>query len=156
MSKEFWKAALIRAVRTVCQTAIATIGTTAVLQDVNWILVLSSSALAGLLSDEAFLLQYVHGLLDGGSGLDPKRRSYVPYSGRISVLSYLFGYEVQYLLFSVFQFAHGTLLIDFLFLQRYSNTRTKVCKRMFLLFPKLFRDRRSAAPVPLKFHIVCR
>lgn len=50
MSKEFWKAALIRAVRTVCQTAIATIGTTAVLQDVNWILVLSSSALAGLLS----------------------------------------------------------------------------------------------------------
>ena len=50
MTKEFWKAALIRAVRTVCQTAIATIGTTAVLQDVNWILVLSSSALAGLLS----------------------------------------------------------------------------------------------------------
>ena len=47
---EFWKAALIRAVRTICQTAIATIGTTAVLQDVNWILVLSSSALAGLLS----------------------------------------------------------------------------------------------------------
>ena len=50
MTKEFWKAALIRAVRTICQTAIATIGTTAVLQDVNWILVLSSSALAGLLS----------------------------------------------------------------------------------------------------------
>lgn len=50
MTKEFWKAALIRAVRTVCQTAIATIGTTAVLEDVNWILVASSSALAGLLS----------------------------------------------------------------------------------------------------------
>ena len=46
----FWKAALIRAVRTVCQTATATIGTTAVLEEVNWILVLSSSALAGLLS----------------------------------------------------------------------------------------------------------
>lgn len=46
----FWKAALIRAVRTICQTAIATIGTTALLEDVNWILVLSSSALAGLLS----------------------------------------------------------------------------------------------------------
>ena len=46
----FWKAALIRAVRTICQTAIATIGTTAVLEEVNWILVLSSSALAGLLS----------------------------------------------------------------------------------------------------------
>ena len=50
MTKEFWKAALIRAVRTVCQTAIATIGTTALLQDVDWILVLSSAALAGLLS----------------------------------------------------------------------------------------------------------
>jgi len=50
MTKAFWKAALIRAVRTICQTAIATIGTTAVLQEVNWMLVLSSSALAGLLS----------------------------------------------------------------------------------------------------------
>jgi hypothetical protein len=50
MSKSFWKAALIRAIRTICQTAIATIGTTAVLEDVNWILVASSSALAGLLS----------------------------------------------------------------------------------------------------------
>jgi len=50
MTKNFWKAALIRAVRTLCQTAIATIGTTAVLQDVNWMLVLSSSGLAALLS----------------------------------------------------------------------------------------------------------
>ena len=50
MSKEFWKAALIRAIRTICQTAIATIGTTAVLEEVNWILVASSAALAGLLS----------------------------------------------------------------------------------------------------------
>ena len=50
MTKAFWKAALIRAIRTICQTAIATIGTTAVLQEVNWMLVLSSSALAGLLS----------------------------------------------------------------------------------------------------------
>lgn len=50
MNKAFWKAALIRAIRTVCQTAIATIGTTAVLEEVNWLLVLSSSALAGLLS----------------------------------------------------------------------------------------------------------
>ncbi len=48
--KAFWKAALIRAVRTLCQTAIATIGTTAVLEEVNWILVASSSALAALLS----------------------------------------------------------------------------------------------------------
>jgi hypothetical protein len=50
MTKTFWKAALIRAIRTICQTAIATIGTTAVLQEVDWLLVLSSSALAGLLS----------------------------------------------------------------------------------------------------------
>ena len=47
---EFWKAALIRALRTLCQTMIATIGTTAVLQEVDWILVLSSAALAALLS----------------------------------------------------------------------------------------------------------
>ncbi len=50
MSKEFWKAAGIRALRTVCQTAVATIGTTAVLQEVNWITVVSSSLLAGILS----------------------------------------------------------------------------------------------------------
>ena len=49
MSK-FWKAALIRALRTFCQTAIATIGTTAYLEEVNWIMVASSSVLAALLS----------------------------------------------------------------------------------------------------------
>lgn len=48
--RTFWKAALIRALRTVCQTAIATIGTTAVLEEVNWLLVGSSAVLAGLLS----------------------------------------------------------------------------------------------------------
>lgn len=50
MNKDFWKAALIRAIRTVCQTAIATIGTTALIEEVNWLLVASSAALAGLLS----------------------------------------------------------------------------------------------------------
>ncbi|MBQ1576970.1 MAG: hypothetical protein IIZ83_08420 [Oscillospiraceae bacterium] len=50
MNKAFWKAAMIRALRTLCQTAIATIGTTAVLEDVNWLLVASSSALAAILS----------------------------------------------------------------------------------------------------------
>ncbi len=50
MTKEFWKAALIRALRTIAQTAIATIGTTAFVQDVNWIAVGSASLLAGLLS----------------------------------------------------------------------------------------------------------
>ncbi len=49
-SKEFWKAALIRAIRTVAQTAIATIGTAAVLEDVNWLVVGSASVLAGVLS----------------------------------------------------------------------------------------------------------
>lgn len=49
MSK-FWKAALIRALRTFCQTAIATIGTTALIEEVNWLMVGSSAALAALLS----------------------------------------------------------------------------------------------------------
>lgn len=46
----FFKAALIRALRTVCQTAIATIGTSALLSEVNWVAVASASALAGILS----------------------------------------------------------------------------------------------------------
>ena len=50
MTKEFWKAALIRAVRTIAQTAVATIGTTAVMEEVNWIMVGSASLLAGVLS----------------------------------------------------------------------------------------------------------
>jgi hypothetical protein len=50
MNKEFWKAALIRAARTICQTAIASIGTAAVLSDVNWLVVASASALSGILS----------------------------------------------------------------------------------------------------------
>ena len=48
--KNWLKAAGIRAVKTVAQTAIATIGTSAVLGDVNWIMVASASALAGILS----------------------------------------------------------------------------------------------------------
>ena len=50
MTKEFWKAALIRALRIIAQTAIATTGTTAFIPDVNWIAVGSASLLAGLLS----------------------------------------------------------------------------------------------------------
>lgn len=49
MSK-WTKAALIRAAKTVAQTATATISTSAVFSEVNWKMVLSSSALAGLLS----------------------------------------------------------------------------------------------------------
>lgn len=44
------KAAGIRAIKTVAQTAVATIGTSAAMGDVNWKLVLSSSVLAGILS----------------------------------------------------------------------------------------------------------
>nr|DAD86155.1 MAG TPA: holin [Myoviridae sp. ctxZR60] len=50
MNKNWWKAAGIRALKTVCQTAVATIGTSAILSEVNWIAVVSASALAGILS----------------------------------------------------------------------------------------------------------
>lgn len=50
MDKTFWSAALSRALRTVAQTAIATIGSSAVVEDVRWLTVLSASALAGILS----------------------------------------------------------------------------------------------------------
>lgn len=56
--KTWIKAAGIRALKTVSQTAIATIGTSAVISEVNWIMVVSASALAGLLS----LLTSVAGL----------------------------------------------------------------------------------------------
>lgn len=48
--KKFLKAAGIRAIRTVAQTAIAVIGTSAVLSEVNWAAVASASILAGILS----------------------------------------------------------------------------------------------------------
>lgn len=50
MNTEFWKATGIRALRTVCQTAVATIGTAAVMADVEWTYVVSASVLAGILS----------------------------------------------------------------------------------------------------------
>lgn len=48
--KKWTRAALVRAVKTVAQTAVATIGTAVAMGDVNWPLVLSASALAGVLS----------------------------------------------------------------------------------------------------------
>ena len=48
--KEWAKAAGIRSIKTVAQTAVATIGTSAVIGDVNWAMVASASALAGVLS----------------------------------------------------------------------------------------------------------
>lgn len=48
--KKWIKCAGIRAVKTLCQTAIATIGTSTMLGDVNWTMVASASILAGILS----------------------------------------------------------------------------------------------------------
>lgn len=51
MNWKLWsRAAAVRAVKTVSQTALATVGTAAMLDDVNWLAVLSASALAGVLS----------------------------------------------------------------------------------------------------------
>ena len=49
-TKAWFKASMVRAIKTVAQTAVATIGSSAVIADVNWIVVASASALAGLLS----------------------------------------------------------------------------------------------------------
>lgn len=56
--KVWAKAAAVRAVKTVAQTAVATIGTTAAMHEVDWVLVASTAALAGILS----LLTSVAGL----------------------------------------------------------------------------------------------
>lgn len=62
MGKDYWKqwlkAAGIRSVKTIAQTAVATIGVSAAMSDVNWVVVGSASVLAGILS----LLTSVAGL----------------------------------------------------------------------------------------------
>ena len=57
-TKLWWKAAAVRAAKTVAQTAVATIGTAAMLDEVNWLMVGSAALLAGVLS----LLTSVGGL----------------------------------------------------------------------------------------------
>ena len=48
--KKWIRAALVRAIKTIAQTAVATIGTTTVFSEVNWVMIVSASLLAGLLS----------------------------------------------------------------------------------------------------------
>ena len=48
--KKWIKASLVRAIKTIAQTAVATIGTSAAIGDVNWVMVGSASLLAGILS----------------------------------------------------------------------------------------------------------
>lgn len=64
----WWHAAGIRAIKTIAQTAIATIGTTALIEEVNWAVVGSAAALAGVLS----LLTSLAGLpeIEDGTGGD--------------------------------------------------------------------------------------
>ena len=62
--KQWVKAAAVRAVKTVAQTAVATIGTSAVMGEVNWMMVGSASLLAGILS----LLTSVAGLPEVSEG----------------------------------------------------------------------------------------
>ena len=66
MDKKWLKAAGVRAIKTIAQTAVATIGTSAVMGDVNWLMVASASILAGILS----VLTSIAGLPEVQQGLD--------------------------------------------------------------------------------------
>ena len=64
LTAEFWKAAAMRALRTVCQSAIAAIGTSAVISQVDWLTVGSTALLAGILS---ILTSIATGLPEAGN-----------------------------------------------------------------------------------------
>lgn len=66
MTKKWWKAAVIRALRTFAQAAIAAIGTTALITDVNWLVVGSTALLSAVLS----LLTSLAGLPEVKEGND--------------------------------------------------------------------------------------
>ena len=72
--KEWLKCAGIRAIKTVAQTAVATIGVSTIMSDVNWIAVGSASVLAGILS----LLTSVSGLPEVKDGQVINSVDYVP------------------------------------------------------------------------------
>lgn len=63
-NKKWWAASLTRAVRTICQTAAAAIGSAVLLSEVSWLMVLSASVLAGILS----LLMSIGGLPEVDEG----------------------------------------------------------------------------------------
>ena len=68
--KQWAKAAAVRAVKTVAQTAVATIGTSAVLGEVNWVMVGSASLLAGILSGSVSIIaDAVNNLSDASSSV---------------------------------------------------------------------------------------
>ena len=69
--KIWMKAAAIRAVKTVAQTAVATVGTAAALGEVNWLMVASASALAGVLS----VLTSIAGLPEVNQAKDEPQRA---------------------------------------------------------------------------------
>lgn len=50
LNRKWWTAAIIRAIKTIAQTAIATIGCSALIETVNWVVVASAASLAGILS----------------------------------------------------------------------------------------------------------
>lgn len=66
MFKNWIKCAGIRAIKTIAQTTIATIGTSAVISEVNWVMVISASCLAGFLS----ILTSIAGLPEVKGGND--------------------------------------------------------------------------------------
>ena len=72
--KEWFVAALIRAVRTIAQAAIAMIGTAVVLDEVNWLMVASAAILAGVLS----MLTSIAGIPEVDGGASPLGKHAVP------------------------------------------------------------------------------
>lgn len=70
MNKTWLKCALIRAIKTVCQTAVALIGTTVVMSEVDWTMIASASVLAGIVS----MLTSIGGLPEVDAKADLRER----------------------------------------------------------------------------------